>query len=57
MVESPVSADVAIYSLMRMGTLQRSVLVPPERGYGEKGVLEIPPNATIQMEIELLSVK
>ncbi|KAF6266824.1 hypothetical protein COO60DRAFT_15796 [Scenedesmus sp. NREL 46B-D3] len=41
---------------MRVGG-QRRVLVPPELGYGSRGVGEIPPNATLQIDIELLSIK
>ncbi|WIA08928.1 hypothetical protein OEZ86_011517 [Tetradesmus obliquus] len=41
---------------MRVGG-QRRVLVPPELGYGSRGVGEIPPNATLQVDIELLSIK
>ncbi|KAJ4893260.1 hypothetical protein Rs2_20054 [Raphanus sativus] len=36
---------------------QRLVTVPPELAYGKKGVQEIPPNATIELDIELLSIK
>ncbi len=35
---------------------QRSVIVPPEVGYGNEGLMEIPPNATIELQIELLEV-
>jgi len=35
---------------------KRSVLVPPELGYGKEGLLEIPPGATIELRIEVLSV-
>ncbi|KAF3654098.1 hypothetical protein BC332_22814 [Capsicum chinense] len=41
---------------MRVGG-QRLLIVPPELAYGKKGVQEIPPNATIEMDIELLSIK
>ncbi|KAI3923731.1 hypothetical protein MKW98_011361 [Papaver atlanticum] len=37
--------------------LQRVVIVPPELAYGSRGVQEIPPNATIELDIELLSIK
>ena len=37
--------------------LQRLVNVTPEIGYGDKGIGEIPPNATVQLSIELLNVK
>ncbi|XP_037442336.1 peptidyl-prolyl cis-trans isomerase FKBP16-4, chloroplastic-like isoform X2 [Triticum dicoccoides] len=36
---------------------QRLVIVPPELAYGKKGVQEIPPNATIELDVELLSIK
>lgn len=41
---------------MRVGG-QRLLIVPPELAYGKKGVQEIPPNATIEMDLELLSIK
>ncbi|XP_042755000.1 peptidyl-prolyl cis-trans isomerase FKBP16-4, chloroplastic isoform X2 [Lactuca sativa] len=41
---------------MRVGG-QRLLIVPPELAYGSKGVQEIPPNATIEIDIELLSIK
>ncbi|KAJ8754210.1 hypothetical protein K2173_002110 [Erythroxylum novogranatense] len=41
---------------MRVGG-QRLLIVPPELAYGSKGVQEIPPNATIEMDIELLAIK
>ncbi|KAL8149962.1 hypothetical protein AgCh_006829 [Apium graveolens] len=36
---------------------QRLLIVPPELAYGSKGVQEIPPNATIELDVELLSIK
>lgn len=36
---------------------QRLLIVPPELAYGSKGVQEIPPNATIEFDVELLSIK
>ncbi|KAJ3670136.1 hypothetical protein LUZ60_010460 [Juncus effusus] len=36
---------------------QRLIIVPPELAYGSKGVQEIPPNATIELDVELLSIK
>ena len=36
--------------------MQRSVIVPPEVGYGREGLQEIPPNGTFELQIELLSV-
>ncbi|KAE8690537.1 Peptidyl-prolyl cis-trans isomerase FKBP16-4 [Hibiscus syriacus] len=41
---------------MRVGG-QRLLIVPPELAYGKKGVQEIPPNATIELDVELLSIK
>ncbi|KAK4419293.1 Peptidyl-prolyl cis-trans isomerase FKBP16-4, chloroplastic [Sesamum alatum] len=41
---------------MRVGG-QRLLIVPPELAYGNKGVQEIPPNATIELDVELLSIK
>ncbi|KAG4982229.1 hypothetical protein AAZX31_10G059900 [Glycine max] len=41
---------------MRVGG-QRLLIVPPELAYGSKGVQEIPPNSTIELDIELLSIK
>lgn len=41
---------------MRVGG-QRLLIVPPELAYGEKGVQEIPPNATIELDVELLAIK
>ncbi|CAI5524268.1 unnamed protein product [Closterium sp. Naga37s-1] len=49
----------ALYSVvagMRVGG-KRTVIVPPEQGYGDKGFAEIPPGATIQLTVELLEVK
>ncbi|KAL2502689.1 Peptidyl-prolyl cis-trans isomerase FKBP16-4 [Forsythia ovata] len=41
---------------MRVGG-QRLLIVPPKLAYGSKGVQEIPPNATIELDIELLAIK
>ncbi|KAL6982590.1 peptidylprolyl isomerase [Sarracenia purpurea var. burkii] len=35
---------------------QRTVIVPPEAGYGQKGINEIPPGATFELNLELLQV-
>ncbi|GAB4833036.1 hypothetical protein Ancab_007060 [Ancistrocladus abbreviatus] len=48
----------AMYSItegMRVGG-KRTVIVPPEAGYGKKGMNEIPPEATFDLNIELLEV-
>ncbi|GLJ05169.1 hypothetical protein SUGI_0012590 [Cryptomeria japonica] len=36
---------------------QRLLIVPPELAYGNKGIQEIPPNATLEFDLELLSIK
>ncbi|KAH6554889.1 hypothetical protein KP509_1Z299500 [Ceratopteris richardii] len=41
---------------MRVGG-QRLLIVPPELAYGSRGIQEIPPNATLEMDVELLSIK
>ncbi|XP_075510067.1 peptidyl-prolyl cis-trans isomerase FKBP16-4, chloroplastic-like [Primulina tabacum] len=41
---------------MRVGG-QRLLIVPPELAYGSKGVQEIPPDATIEIDVELLAIK
>ncbi len=35
---------------------QRSIIVPPEVGYGDKGLQEIPPNGTFELRVEILSI-
>ena len=35
---------------------QRSIIVPPDVGYGDKGLQEIPPNGTFELRVEVLSV-
>ncbi|DBA85117.1 TPA: hypothetical protein ACH3X2_005839 [Trebouxia sp. C0005] len=41
---------------MRVGGSRKAIL-PPELGYGEKGIGEIPGGATLELDVELLSVK
>ena len=36
--------------------LQRSVIVPPELGYGTEGEQEIGPGQTFELKIEVLTV-
>ncbi|XP_022135703.1 peptidyl-prolyl cis-trans isomerase FKBP18, chloroplastic [Momordica charantia] len=48
----------AMYSItegMKVGG-KRTVIVPPEAGYGQRGMNEIPPGATFELNIELLEV-
>ncbi|KAL4311012.1 hypothetical protein GQ457_01G008380 [Hibiscus cannabinus] len=48
----------AMYSItegMKVGG-KRTVIVPPEAGYGKKGMNEIPPGAEFELNIELLQV-
>ncbi|KAJ6931732.1 Peptidyl-prolyl cis-trans isomerase [Populus alba x Populus x berolinensis] len=48
----------AMYSVtegMKVGG-KRTVIVPPEAGYGQKGMNEIPPDGTFELNIELLQV-
>lgn len=37
--------------------MQRSVLVTPELGYGERGEQEIPPNTPFELQVEVLDIK
>uniref|UniRef100_A0A164XSQ4 MLO-like protein n=1 Tax=Daucus carota subsp. sativus TaxID=79200 RepID=A0A164XSQ4_DAUCS len=48
----------AMYSVvegMKVGG-KRTVIVPPEAGYGKRGMNEIPPGATFDLNIELLQI-
>ncbi|XP_042507788.1 peptidyl-prolyl cis-trans isomerase FKBP18, chloroplastic isoform X2 [Macadamia integrifolia] len=48
----------AMYSItegMKVGG-KRTVIVPPEAGYGQKGMNEIPPGATFELNVELLQL-
>ena len=40
---------------MRVGGLRR-IIIPPERGFGSEGHGDIPPDATVTLEIELLEI-
>lgn len=50
----PPVLGTAVVGMKRGG--KRSVLVPPELGYGKDGLLEIPPNSQLELQIEVLSV-
>ncbi|KAJ0963872.1 hypothetical protein J5N97_028994 [Dioscorea zingiberensis] len=48
----------ALYTItegMKVGG-KRTVIVPPELGYGQKGMNEIPPGAPFELNVELLQV-
>ncbi|KAK4803689.1 hypothetical protein SAY86_003506 [Trapa natans] len=51
----PPPAMYKITEGMKLGG-KRTVIVPPEAGYGQKGMNEIPPGATFELNIELLQV-
>ncbi|KAK9985694.1 hypothetical protein SO802_030645 [Lithocarpus litseifolius] len=36
---------------------KRLLIFPPELAFGSKGVQKIPPNATIELDVELLDIK
>jgi FKBP-type peptidyl-prolyl cis-trans isomerase len=48
--------DMAVMGMRKGG--QRKVTIPPEFGYGARGAGGvIPPNATLQFEVEVVSIK
>ncbi|GMY28952.1 peptidyl-prolyl cis-trans isomerase FKBP18, chloroplastic isoform X1 [Fagus crenata] len=51
----PPPAVYLITEGMKVGG-KRTVIVPPEAGYGQKGMSEIPPGATFELNVELLQV-
>ncbi|XP_030951030.1 peptidyl-prolyl cis-trans isomerase FKBP18, chloroplastic isoform X2 [Quercus lobata] len=51
----PPAAMYSITEGMKLGG-KRTVIIPPEAGYGQKGMNEIPPGATFELNVELLQV-
>ncbi|KAG6522231.1 peptidyl-prolyl cis-trans isomerase FKBP18, chloroplastic-like [Zingiber officinale] len=51
----PPAALYTITEGMRVGGM-RTVIIPPEVGYGKKGMNEIPPGVDFEMNVELLEV-
>ncbi|XP_057502539.1 peptidyl-prolyl cis-trans isomerase FKBP18, chloroplastic isoform X2 [Actinidia eriantha] len=51
----PPPAMYTVTEGMKVGG-KRTVIVPPEAGYGQKGMSEIPPGATFELNLELLQV-
>ncbi|CAH1435254.1 unnamed protein product [Lactuca virosa] len=51
----PPPAMYTVVEGMKVGG-KRRVIVPPEAGYGKRGMNEIPPGATFEMNLELLQV-
>lgn len=52
--QPPPALSVAVYGMKKGG--RRSVIVPPEFGYGSKGMQEIPPDTPFELLIEVLDV-
>eukprot|EP00210_Caulerpa_lentillifera_P003549 g3385.t1 len=50
----PPALSTAVYGMKKGG--KRSVIVPPELGYGSKGIEEIPPNTSFELLIEILQI-
>ncbi|GAX75053.1 hypothetical protein CEUSTIGMA_g2497.t1 [Chlamydomonas eustigma] len=51
----PPALSTAVLGMKRGG--KRSILVnKPELGYGAKGIQELPPNATFELKVEILTV-
>ena len=53
--EPPPALSSAVLG-MRVGGI-RSALVPPEKGYGQRGLGEIPPGASFELRVEVLEIK
>ncbi|KAI8013696.1 hypothetical protein LOK49_LG05G03927 [Camellia lanceoleosa] len=51
----PPAAMYSVTEGMKVGG-KRIVIVPPEAGYGQRGMNEIPPGATFELNLELLQV-
>lgn len=50
----PPALSTAVFGMKKGG--RRSVLVPPELGYGSRGMQEIPPDTSFELLIEVLNV-
>lgn len=50
----PPALSTAVLGMKQGG--KRSIQVPPELAYGREGQMEIPPDATIELKIEVLSI-
>jgi len=51
----PPALSTSVFGMKKGG--KRSVIVPPELGYGSKGMEEIPPNTSFELQIEILQIK